>query len=282
MRFRRFVSVGLLVSVVFFFHSCFQFRTTDKKQWEELSVLNTNYFIDIGEKQVDSNRIHYTLVVSDSTFPLAVFIHGSPGSSSNFLQYAKDTSLLKEYNVLLLDRPGFGYSDFGKPVSSIARQADILNDVIGQFNFKDIVLVGHSLGGPIICKMAIDTPNAYSGLFIVAGSVSPELEPEEKWRYALDKKWIRWLLPNTLDVSNQEILPAKQELIAMESLWKQITCKVVIMQGGEDDLVPPDNADYAEKMLINAKSIKVLRLPNENHFIPFTKPELLTEVLLGF
>ena len=85
-----------------------------------------------------------------------------------------------------------------------------------------------------------------------------------------------------LDVSNQEILPAKQELIAMESLWKQITCKVVIMQGGEDDLVPPDNADYAEKMLINAKSIKVLRLPNENHFIPFTKPELLTEVLLGF
>lgn len=282
MKFKRVIYLCLLGSIVFFFHSCFKFRTSDKKQWKELNELGTNYTLDIGVKQVDSNRIHYTLVVSDSTFPLAVFVHGSPGSSSNFLPFAKDTALLKMYNVLLVDRPGFGYSDFGKPVSSIAKQADILNRFINLFSFNDIILVGHSLGGPIICKMAMETPYAYSGLFIVAGSVSPELEPEEKWRYALDKKWIRWLLPGTLDVSNQEILPVKQELVEMEPFWKEITCKVAIMQGGEDNLVPPGNADYAEKMLVNANSVEVIRLPNENHFIPFTKPELLTEVLLGF
>ena len=282
MWFKRIALVGISLILVFLTQSCFQFRLSDKKQWLELAEINKTNQVEIGERDCDGRIIHYTLVHSDYNLPLAVFVHGSPGSSSNFLSFAKDTNLLKKYNILLVDRPGFGYSDFGKPVTSIAKQANLLNLFLGGFNYSKTILVGHSLGGPIICRMAIDEPSKYKGLFIVAGSVSPELEPEDKYRYVLNSKLVRWMLPNTLDVSNQEILPAKQELLNMEPFWKNISCKVVIMQGQDDNLVPPRNADYAEKMLVNASELKVIRLAEMNHFIPFTKPELMTDVLLSF
>lgn len=262
--------------------SCFQFRQSDKKQLKELSSIPSDCAVELGYKNGLDRRIHYTLVSSDSSLPLAVFVHGSPGSSSNFLNYASDTVLLKKYNVLLLDRPGFGYSEFGKSEPSISTQATILNEVVSQFGYSHKVLVGHSLGGPIICKMAMDETNDIDGLLIVAGSVSPELEPDEKWRKPLSRNWISWVLPKSFRVSNEEIIPTKEELELMESQWSKIVCDVQIIQGGKDKLVPAGNEDYAEKMLVNAHSVKVYRLEDQNHFIPFTTPELIIEALARF
>lgn len=262
--------------------SCFQFRSSERKQLKALADLPATCKVEVGQKIGNQRSIHYTLVSSDTSKPLAVFIHGSPGSSDNFLHFAQDTVLLARYDVLLIDRPGFGYSDFGQSEPSIENQSIILGEVLSQFPHSQVYLVGHSLGGPIIVRMAMDSPLAYEGLLIVAGSVSPELEPQEKWRPILAHKGVRWILPRSFRVSNDEILPAKEELLKMVPLWKRITCPVQIIQGGSDKLVPAGNEDFAEEMLVNASSVSVYRLPEENHFIPFTKPQLLTDALLRF
>lgn len=236
----------------------------------------------MGHRTGAGRAIHYTLVSSDTVKPLAVFVHGSPGSSDNFIHFGLDTALLARYDVLLLDRPGFGYSGFGQAEVSIEKQSAILSEVLSQFSHTTKFLVGHSLGGPIIVRMAMDNPKSFAGLLIVAGSVSPELEPQEKWRPVLATKGLRWLMPKSFRVSNDEIIPAKKELLKMEPLWQRITCPVQIIQGGKDKLVPAGNEDYAEKMLVNARSVKVYRLPDENHFIPFAEPQLVTEALLRF
>ena len=252
----------------------------EKKQRKQFSKQGLD--VELGYKTGQGREIHYTLSGKDSSKDLLVFVHGSPGSSSNFLDFAKDSSLLEKYQILLVDRPGFGHSSFGKSEPSLAKQASILNSVVKQFEAPDVILVGHSLGGPIIVRMAMDTSIAYKGLMLVAASVSPELEPEEKWRKPMNWKIVRWLIPRSFRVSNQEILPAKEELEAMEHLWPNIVSKVVIIQGDKDKLVPPGNADYAEKMLINASDLKVIRLEKSNHFIPFTQAEIMIEPLLSF
>ena len=188
----------------------------------------------------------------------------------------------RNFKILLLDRPGFGHSSFGKSEPSLNKQAAILNQVVKQFKAPHTILIGHSLGGPIVARMAMDTTYRYKGLMLVAASVSPELEPEEKWRKPLNWKIIRWIIPRSFRVSNQEILPAKEELENMEHLWPLIKAQVCVMQGERDKLVPPGNADYAEEMLVNASKLKVLRFEKSNHFIPFTEPELMTEQLLSF
>lgn len=262
--------------------SCIKLRTSENKQLKKLAKIPKRFTIDIGYKQGGGRSIHYTLIASDSTKPLAVFVHGSPGSSDDFLQFAQDTSLLSHYDVLLLDRPGYGYSGFGSSEPSMETQSLILREFLEQFSYNNLYLVGHSLGGPIIARMAMDAPSSFAGLLLVAGSVDPELEPQEKWRHFLAKKMVNWLVPTVFSVSNDELIPAKKELIKMEVLWHRITCPVQIIQGGKDRLVPAGNEDYAETMLVNAQWIKVHRLPMENHFIPFTKPYIVTEALLLF
>lgn len=255
---------------------------SDKNQLEELENISRNYKVNVGFKLIEGRHLHYTYVVSDSSKPLAVFVHGSPGSSSSFIHFAKDTVVLSKYNVLLLDRPGFGYSTFGDGEPSILLQANILHEVIKQFSENDRVLIGHSLGGPIIAKMAMNQPNYYNKLLIVAGSVSPELEPEEIWRKPLNFPLIRWILPRSFNVSNQEIIRTKENLESMEDEWSKISGTIQIIQGGEDNLVPPGNADYARRMLVNAKDVTLHKLPDANHFIPFTQPEVVRDVLMEF
>ena len=235
---------------------------------------------EFGHKIGLERKIHYTLTGKDSSKPLLVFVHGSPGSSSNFIHFAKDNALLMNFQILLLDRPGFGYSDFGHSEPSMNKQAAILNEVVHQFNAPRIILVGHSLGGPIIARMAMDTTIAIDGLVLLAASVAPELEPKEAWRRPMDSPWLRWLLPKSFRVSNQEIIPARKELKIMEPMWPRITSRVVIIHGGKDKLVPVENADYAKEKLVNARQVIMHKHPDLNHFIPFSQPELVISALL--
>jgi pimeloyl-ACP methyl ester carboxylesterase len=274
-----------LVSALLIFlvlQSCLQFRYSDKKQYRQLKQISSSCPVTLGYKMGEGRSIHFTYVGADSSKALAVFIHGSPGSSSSFIKFAQDTALLREYNVLLIDRPGFGYSTFGKAEPSIERQSAILRAVVAQFPSSKKILIGHSLGGAIIVRMAMDEPTEIEGLLILAGSVSAELEPESNWRKPMSKRALRWLLPKSFRVSNDEIIPAQAELKKMEPLWAKITCDVEIIQGGKDKLVPAGNANFAEKKLVNARSLQVYRMPNENHFFPFTQPQLVTEALMRF
>lgn len=262
--------------------SCFQFRQSDARQLAELQEIANNYSVDIGMRTFDSTNLHYTYVTDDTAKPLAVFVHGSPGSSSNFLQYAKDTVLLQRYSVLLVDRPGFGYSDFGNAEPEFGVQANLLNQLVRSFPNEERILIGHSLGGPIICRMAMNDTTIAAGLLIVAGSVSPELEPNEKWRPFMDRRATRWVLPRSFRASNVEIISAEQQLDSMRPLWQRITADVKIIQGMRDKLVPPGNEDYAEEQLVNARSVEVKRYEELDHFIPFRQPELVTSCLLRF
>jgi pimeloyl-ACP methyl ester carboxylesterase len=272
------IALGIIFIFGVFLSSCLQFRMSDKRQTRKLK--RAGVVPELGLVNGQGRDIHYTLAGKDSSKPLVLFVHGSPGSSSNFLRYAKDSALLQQFQVLLVDRPGFGYSDFGDEEKSILKQAEILNDVLQQFKASKKVLVGHSLGGPIIARMAMDSTAEIDGLVIVAGSVSPELEPEEAWRKTFNKAWLRWVLPKLFRVSNQEIIDVRQDLIAMEDGWKNIRIPVRIVQGGKDKLVPAGNADYAKQMLINSPDVHIHMLVDENHFIPFTMPEVVRQAIL--
>ena len=57
-------------------------------------------------------KLHYAKTGSD-TLPTLFFVHGSPGGWIKFGKYMRDKELLKKYRMVSVDRPGFGYSEFG-------------------------------------------------------------------------------------------------------------------------------------------------------------------------
>lgn len=232
---------------------------------------------EIGTYKFAERTIHYTHVGTDGK-PLVLMVHGSPGSSDAMLDYLADTSLRRQAQLVSVDRPGFGYSDFGKTERSLKQQAQQLRPLLEKFRATGgkALLVGHSYGGPLIVRMAMDFPDLVDGLVIVAGSVDPELEPQQWWTRPLDWWIFRWMAPGALRVSNQEIIPLKKELEDMMPLWEKLTCPVTFLQGTKDNLVPAGNADFAKKMLVNSRKLEVDMLPGDDHFIMWTKEKLIS------
>ncbi|WP_338867815.1 alpha/beta hydrolase [Spirosoma sp. SC4-14] len=228
---------------------------------------------------IAGRSLHYAHIGAD-TLPPVVFIHGSPGSWDAFISFFADSGLYQQAQLLSVDRLGFGKSGLGNPEPSLARQAAAIAPILQQVSkIKPPILVGHSLGGPIAARLAMDYPQWVGGLVLVAPSIDPALEKQEWYRPVGAAIPIRWLLPAELDVSNREILPLKAELEAMLPLWASIRVPVTVIQGDADELVPAGNAWFAQRMLSHA-AVNLRLLPGMNHFIPWRRPDTIREAIL--
>ena len=197
-----------------------------------------------------------------------------------FIDFLGDTALLKRALIASVDRPGFGYSDFGYAEPSLEKQAALLKPILQKHKHqRPVILVGHSLGGPLIARMAMDFPELIDGLVIVAGSIDPDLEPHEWFRAPLATPFLKWMLPRSIRASNDEIYNLKPELQEMIPLWSKITASTILIQGQKDSLVPPGNADFAKKMITHAP-LKCILIEDMDHFVPWSHPELIRKAVL--
>jgi pimeloyl-ACP methyl ester carboxylesterase len=261
-----------------FMHSCMTFRMSPKEvdQYFKSRKIPASQH----EYKTGFREIHYVKSGDDSK-PLVLFIHGSPGSLSAFIHFLTDSVLLHRALLISTDRPGFGYSNFGNGEGSLQKQCAALLPILEQHKHnRPVILVGHSLGGPLIARMAMDYPELVDGLIIVSGSIDPALEPNETWfRAPLATPFLSWIMPRSFRASNQEIYHLKPELEIMEPRWKDITCPVIVIHGKKDQLVTFDNVAFAKKMLVNAP-VEYVIIEDMNHFVPWSNPELIEGAIL--
>ncbi len=257
---------------------CMQFRM-NKSEIDE-------YFIKKEKKGTlhqyasGTRTINYLEVGHDTALPLVIFVHGSPGSLSAFIDFMADSILLSKAQLVTVDRPGFGHSNFGNAEPSLQKQGALLRPILEDHkNKRPIILVGHSLGGPLIARMAMDFPELIDGLVMVAPSIDPALEPDEWFRAPLATPFLSWILPRSLRASNDEIYKLKPELEEMVPLWPKVRASTIVIQGKKDNLVPPANADFAVKMITNAP-VKVVMGEEMSHFVPWTDPQLIRNAIL--
>ena len=271
------VIFGLILSYIIMCQSCMTMCTSTKKTAIFFKELKTPY-LDKTVK-VDNHQLHF-IQTGQENKPTLVFIHGSPGSWDAFKKYMVDTLLLQKYRMIAIDRPGFGYSDFGN-AENLKTQSQLITDFLKTVDNKQpIVLVGHSMGGPVIVKMETEQPNVYRHLVILSGSVDPDAEETENWRYFIKMKPLRYLIPGAMRPANDELWWLKQDLIELKPFLKNVICDVTIIHGTKDRLVPYSNVAFMEKQFINAKSVDVISIKNADHFIPWTHFEIIRKALL--
>jgi pimeloyl-ACP methyl ester carboxylesterase len=209
-----------------------------------------------------------------------LFVHGSPGSWEAWAHFLLDSDLQKNFHLIAIDRPGYGGAGQGISVSSLATQAADIVEVL-KFNKSHLpaILVGHSFGGPVIAKIAMDYPNQVTGLVFVASSVDPDLESTKWYQYPAGWWPIRSLIPTSLRVCNEEILGLKEQLQLMLPEWKTISAKTVVIQGQADDLVPAENYQFLMQNLKSDVIVNALLVDDLNHFVPWKRPELIVQAI---
>lgn len=262
------------LAIIFLLVSACEFRISDEDAREELDDIANIQFNDL---EVGDRSMHYAYIDQGRDIQL-VFIHGSPGSWNAFINFFKMDSLLEKFDMLAMDRPGFGNSGFGEAEPSIEKQALLIHQVLEQFPDKQLILIGHSLGGPIAARMAMDFPNDYVGMILVAPSIDPELEEDEWYRGMINTKIGAIFTPKEFEVSNDEILPLKEELEIMLPFWSKIKIPTIVIHGSNDSLVPKENADFAKRMLPDS-ILELKVLDGVNHFIPWTHPQEITKAI---
>lgn len=227
--------------------------------------------------QVGGRSIYYASVGAD-TLPMVLFIHGAPGSWVDYIKYFGDSNLVSKAHLVALDRPGYGKSGKGKPVTSITQQAEMIKPLLDLNKSKyPVILVGHSYGGPIAVRLAMD--EKVKAMLLLA----PQVDPDHEKQFAINKlaglKVIQWMMPGMLMTAYCEKKTHVDELKKLDSDWNKISTPTIYMFGEKDQIVPPENAAYAKRKLTNAP-LEVIAFPNENHFIPWTQQDSVTKVIL--
>ncbi len=244
------------------------------------SNVSANADIERHSITVDGKSLHFVEVYKDrdkGPKPLVIFVHGTPGSLHNHIGFLRNENLQNRFHMISMDRLGHGSSD-NKIEPSLTTQAASFKPLLDRDTTgKGVILVGHSLGGPIIARTAIDYPDQVSGLIFIASSGDPKRSL--KWYNTVGGFLpVSWFVPKDLKRANREILPLKKQLKAMRSLLKNITAQTVIIQGAKDKLVNPKNADFLKKELINAK-VDLIIEPEGDHFLHWRQPKLVVDAL---
>ena len=143
----------LPILVLIGLQSCLRMRWRDEKA---LTVFRHQKVpLVIYDTIIAHRHIHYAISSAHDTLPWLVFIHGSPGSWFHYKRFMLDSDLRQKFQIVSIDRPGFGFSDFGKALH-LDEQANLIGPVLQNLNGKPMFLCGHSMGGPLVIKLAAD------------------------------------------------------------------------------------------------------------------------------
>lgn len=125
---------------------------------------------------VDGVRLHY---VEEGAGPPILMIHGL-GSQLQTFTYALG-ALLPGYRLVMLGRPGAGYSQ-AAPSATLATPAGIIAGFLRALGIERALVVGHSLGGAVALALALDHPERVAGLALLGPATQPQDEPPEVLR----------------------------------------------------------------------------------------------------
>ncbi|MEL6831321.1 MAG: alpha/beta hydrolase, partial [Pseudomonadota bacterium] len=124
------------------------------------SNYQTERFVD-----VEGTQIHARLSGTDG--PVVVMIHGASANAHEF-DWSLAPLLSDDHRVLMVDRPGHGYSKRPKNGHTLGTQADLIAKAVAELAPDEpAVIVGHSFGGAVALRMALDRPEQVSALVLL-------------------------------------------------------------------------------------------------------------------
>lgn len=202
-----------------------------------------------------------------------IYVHGTPGEAKGFARYINDP--IGGFDSIAIDRPGFGQTLPVGSVPSFAEQAAAIEPLLVERNGVYPILVGHSLGGPIVAKVAALYPDRVGGIVILAGSLDPSLE-DPKWFNKLGLLLpVRAIMGKVLRTSNDEIMAAERQTLLLGELLKHVRAPISIVHGDADELVPIGNVEYMRNAFDHLDEVSVRVIEGEGHFLPWRRePEV--------
>jgi pimeloyl-ACP methyl ester carboxylesterase len=109
----------------------------------------------------------------DAAGPPVVMIHGA-SSNLEAMRHPLGAMLARQHRVILIDRPGHGWSTRANLADSTpAIQGRIIDEALRKLGVGPAILVVHSWAGALGARMALDYPQRVAGLVMLAPVAYP-------------------------------------------------------------------------------------------------------------
>jgi pimeloyl-ACP methyl ester carboxylesterase len=130
-----------------------------------ISIVGLLIALQARSAAVDNIELYST---SSGSGPTIIFVHGWTCDTSSWREQLP--AFDDDYRVIALDLPGHGQSGSPPPDAfSMDLFADAIEAVRAEAGADRVVLVGHSMGGPVIRQYALSYPEHVAGLVAVDG-----------------------------------------------------------------------------------------------------------------
>jgi pimeloyl-ACP methyl ester carboxylesterase len=249
---------------------------------------------------VDNQMVHYEVFGHGRP---VLFLHGWLGSWRYWFPTMERVA--ENFRTYSFDFWGFGESRRQTTEENIKNYSDQVIRFIDELGIDNVLLVGHSMGGMVALKTAIDHPRrigrvAAVGAPIVGDSLSWLLKltdrPVLAKTFARLPRLRRFMFNHFLGETND---PAVKEILddsvksssttlqrAVSSMWRtdlrpqlhRLTVPSLIVHGGRDEIVHPNQADLFDHI----PAAEVVVMPESRHFPFLDEADLFNDILIRF
>ena len=250
----------------------------------------------------------------DSTAPPIVMIHGA-SSNLETMRHPLGDLLAKNHRVILIDRPGHGWSTRAHLADSTpAIQGRMIEQALEQLGVGKAIFVVHSWAGALGARMALDYPERVAGLVMLApvaypwrGGVgwynkvvtTPLIGPLLAYTITLPLGYFltepgarNVFLPQTMpdgfvEQTATPLLLRPHEFLA--NAWDLVTLKAAVAEQAPRyrDIKAPvvviaGDADktvwpdiHSRPFVAAVPNAKLIMLPGGGHMVPYAAPDLI-------
>lgn len=248
--------------------------------------------------------------VTGANIPNIVILHGLFGSSKNWVSVAKQ--LTQYANVYALDQRNHGDSPHSSSHTLHDMVAD-LSEFLQSNNLRDVILLGHSMGGLVVMLYCLSNPPIQASKIIIQ-DIAPRDYPfvydqevaamslpvsEAKSRSEIDENMAK-LVPNTFirqflqmnlerdakggyfwKINVDSISKSRQMFEKeFESIQGSLSnVNALFLLGGQSEYIIPSDLILIQKYFPHAK---IVEISEGGHYIQFTHNEEFMKKLIAF
>ncbi len=245
--------------------------------------------------EIADGNLFYSLSRAETGYPALVLVHGAGG---NRLHWPPELRRLPGATVYALDLPGHGRSD-GLGRDTIAGYADAVSAFLSTLDVERAIIVGHSMGGAIAQKLALESPARLTGLVLMATGARLRVAPfilrgicddfEETVGIITRLAWSPETGPDLIELGRQALLDAgpavlKKDFVAcdrfnvMERLG-EISVPTLVIGGTADQLT---SVKYAHFLAEHIPSAQCLILEGAGHMVMLERPRQVSTATSRF
>lgn len=244
-----------------------------------------------------ADMYYYAYQGDDAARPALVLIHGAGGTH---LHWPSGVRRIPGYRILAPDLPGHGKSG-GRGLQSIDAYVDALLAWMQAVDLHRAVFAGHSMGGAIALRLAIEHPQHVFALGLLGAGARLRVSPEIL-RYTASETTFQGALDLIVEWAFSRHAPERLVALARERMAEtrpsvlhgdylacdefdeierlsQVTQPAIVITGQEDRLTPPRYAQFLADGIPNAGLHLV---PQAGHMVMLEKPAHVASLLKTF